>query len=349
MNQNGFRVILEKTTKVAVDEKVHGLPPFGGNFAEYRVSEYPGCPEEWSKDGIFVEVVEGQPLWIDLRSNPECAVLCAIQRLNPVTGEPVDLEKGLSKDPIQNYLALPAQMWLDGYAKDGKVYQFVVTKAGEGLAVNEYVLPKHMQDSHALGFAFFSPKNPKPVIVNNSLRSMGFTLYEPRNLWQNQVKGAKVLHRYEPPPIGYSVPIGASASNGDASAEIFCCNAIPKESEQLTCGNIPMDALDSEAEAGLIDEITNDEDLVVDALSEHQAAALDKASMGMGGRIDQRIVPDSNTVDYYHDKPTGVLTIYMALPDMFKHIMSKGVRQDASRKDKFVHSGEVAGIPIPLI
>jgi hypothetical protein len=139
-----------------------------GVIDEHLVSEY-YCPEEWSKDGIFLRVEESQPLWIDLRCNPFCACLPSIQRLNPVTGEPANLEGGLKKDPVQNYLVLPEQMRLDGYANDGKVYQFVVTKAGEGLAVNEYALPKHMQDSHALGFAFYAPKVPPAAPFNTPI------------------------------------------------------------------------------------------------------------------------------------------------------------------------------------
>jgi hypothetical protein len=71
--------------------------------------------------------------------------------------------------------------------------------------------------------------------------------------------------------------------------------------------------------------------------------------MGAGGRIFQEIVTDENTVEYYHEKPTGMLSIYLALPEQFEAIMKKGRKQDASRKDRHVHSGDVGGIPVPLI
>ena len=161
MIQNECYVSLRKTTIVDVNEDSHQLPPDGGAFKEFKVADY-HCPDEWVKDGIFVGVQEGQPMWFDLRQNEVCACLASVQRLNPVTSEPANLDAGLTKDPTQNYLVLPTQLWLDGYAKDGKVYQFIVTKAGVGLAVNEFALPKHMQDSHALAFAFFQPKNPPP-------------------------------------------------------------------------------------------------------------------------------------------------------------------------------------------
>ncbi|KKL55512.1 hypothetical protein LCGC14_2254650, partial [marine sediment metagenome] len=89
----------------------------------------------------------------------------------------------------------------------------------------------------------------------------------------------------------------------------------------------------------------------VDILAEQDANLneLDKASMGMGGRIIQSIVTDENTTDYYHEKRSALLTIHFALPEMFDAIMKKGKRQDASRKDKYKTSGHVGGVAVPLI
>jgi len=75
----------------------------------------------------------------------------------------------------------------------------------------------------------------------------------------------------------------------------------------------------------------------------------DKASIGMGGRIEQDVETDSNTVEFYKEKPSVVMPIYLALPKQFDAIMKQGKRQDASRKDKYVNSGEVGGVQVPLI
>ena len=111
MRQNNFFVSLRKTKIVNVDESAHCLPPDFGPFPEYKVADY-FCPPEWSKDGIFVPVKEGEPLWIDLRDNPVCACIPSVQRVNPITGDPADLEHGLKKDPQQNYMILPKQLWI---------------------------------------------------------------------------------------------------------------------------------------------------------------------------------------------------------------------------------------------
>lgn len=71
--------------------------------------------------------------------------------------------------------------------------------------------------------------------------------------------------------------------------------------------------------------------------------------MGAGGRILQKIVQDENTVKYYRKKPSAILTVYLALPEMFDAIMGKGPRQDPHKKDKFIASGKIGGIQVPLL
>lgn len=342
MIQNGFYVSLRKTDIVNVDSDVHCLPPDFGPVQEFAVADYVGCPKEWSKDGVFVKVEEGQPLWIDFRGNVESAVLVAVQRLNPVTGLAADLESGLSKEPKQNYLKLPEQLWIDGYVKDGKVYQFMVTKAGEGLAVNEYVLPKHMRDSHAIGFAFYAPKVE-------------------RQSQMSQRRGILKSCSFMPMALN-SMEMGSSTMDFDdgpvASAELFYASnqsATPQNSvlggEQASCSPIIIGA------PGTVDRFTqnrvlnnfNDSLDTVDILASQEETKFDEASMGMGGRIGQEVIRDNNTVDYYQDKPAALLTVYLALPEQFDAIMKKGKTQDVSRPDKYIHSGEIDGVQVPLI
>lgn len=340
MRQNGFFVEVIKTDIVKVDESSHGLPPHNGAYTEFQVADY-FCPEEWSNDGVFIPVKEGDPLWFDFQSNSdECAILCAVQRINPVTGEPADLKEGLTKDPTQNYLRMPEQLWLDGYAKGGKVYQFVVTKAGIGLAVNEYVLPKHMQDSHAVGFAFFGPKNPKPKPTYTTREYP--PMHTPQH-WKIGSSGGTLSSPYKHPMFPGNI-MGAGgeclvAGNdidacvvGNEPAQVFCCSSID---------GICSPAIDvTPIEIDTINILDN---------QEANLEELDKASMGAGGRIAQSIVTDSNTTDYYHEKRSALLTIYFALPEMYDAIMKKGKRQDASKKDKFRTSGHIGGTAVPLI
>ena len=348
MKQNGFFAEVIQTDIIDVDESSHQLPPHKGAYKELKVADY-YCPEEWSNDGVFIPVKEGDPLWFDFRGNDECAILCAVQRINPVTGKPADLEAGLSKDPAQNYLRMPEQMWLDGYAKDGKVYQFVVTKAGIGLAVNEFLLPKHMQDSHAIGFAFFGPKNPKPKPIYRSSPQFDSKVYCCSSFGNPVSKGIG-----NPVSKGMSFgSLGSGASWNDDFASSRCClDSGDSGDSGLDYGYSSLHAVTCDApfigavSSGEVEEI---ETIDILAAQEANLNELDKASMGAGGRIVQSIFTDDNTTDYYHEKRSALLTIYFALPAMYEAIMKKGRRQDASKKDKYKTSGHIGGIAVPLI
>ena len=344
MIQNDCYISLRKTTIVDVNEKAHHLPPDGGPFKEFKVADF-FCPDEWIKDGIFVEVQEGQPMWFDLTQNVVCACLVSIQRLNPVTGDPANLDAGLTKEPTQNYVVLPRQLWLDGYAKDGKVYQFITTKAGEGLAVNEFALPKHMQDSHALAFAFFQPKNP-PRRESFRHRGEEFTSGKISSLmsfsplhtskssgdwFAGSTRGLDSIS----PDLNSAKIDTISSSPCDSSGKVICSTAGGAKTASINYNEV-LDTGEAAAEPE-----------TVDILEDHKT--FDKASMGMGGRIKQRIETDNNTVDYYQKEPSAILTIYLALPEQFEAIMKKGKRQDESKKDKFVHSGKVGKVQVPLV
>lgn len=352
MRQNGFFAEVIKTDIIKVDESSHGLPPNNGAYAEFKVADY-FCPDEWSNDGVFISVKEGDPLWFNFQGNSdECAILCAVQRVNPVTGEPADLDEGLTKDPTQNYLRMPEQLWLDGYAKEGKVYQFVVTKAGIGLAVNEYVLPKHMQDSHAVGFAFFGPKNPKPKPTYTTREyPYKHSMFPPMQHWKIGSSGGTVSSPGNIMDAGGECLVAGNDIDacvvGNEPAQVFCCSSIDETCSptiDVTRGRKSAhDTAVTEADAIEIDTIN------ILANQEADLTDLDKASMGAGGRIAQSIVTDSNTTDYYHEKRSALLTIYFALPEMYDAIMKKGKRQDASKKDKFRTSGHIGGTAVPLI
>jgi len=350
MKVNDLHVSLRHTKKVDINPDAHDLPPDWGPFEEFKVADF-DCPAEWSNDGYFVPVKEGMPLWIDLRCNPECAVILSVQRFNPVSNEPANLNDGMKKNPTQNYMVLPAQQWIDGYTKEGKVYQFIVTKAGEGLAVNEFVLPKEMQDSHAIGLAFYLPKKTKHEglsgqqrftqnrVADNYNEVWSPQWFSPMHTPQNWDK-ATARHRN----ITTDGTIYSNVTNKEfteSGSEIKCSAAqvagAAAEADSVDLLNV--DSFDNSV-GGSLDS--------VDMLKQEQQQ-FNKASMGAGGRIDQEIKTDPNTVEYYQEKPALILPIYLSLPEQFKHIMNAGKRQNASRKDKYIHSGAIAGVQVPLI
>jgi len=355
---NNFYVSLRHTKKVEIDPNVHKLPPDWGAFDEYKVADY-NCPEEWSNDGYFVPADEGIPLWIDLTRNPNCAVILSVQRFNPVSNEPANLDEGLKKDPQQNYMVLPKQKWIDGYTKEGKVYQFVVTKAGEGLAVNEFVLPKEMQDSHAIGLAFYLPKcstsyapSRNYVPIYSGLDSTGNNRTTGPLVVGAQ--GARSRHTQNK-TTSPDFPDWSQPYNNLVKVKSV---TYPEHSllspQSIEAGIDPTSyhlyqSLEATDLGTTLDDCNAVVDILEDQTENQTQECFDKASMGAGGRIDQKIETDPNTVEFYQKTPALVLPIYLAMPDQFKHIMSQGKKQDAARQDKYVHSGQVGGVQVPLI
>lgn len=365
MFQNGFYVSIRQTDKREVSEDVHDLPPDNGPFKEYKVADYPGCPSEWSKDGTFIPVQESQPLWFDFRGNIESACLASVQRINPATGETADIKGGLSKDPLQNYLKLPDQLWLDGYSKEGKVYQFVVVTEGKGEAVNEVLLPKNLQDSHAMGFAFYLPK-PRPKAERYGIPiSAGGQWFSPTHTPQNWTKASTRARKYGSsgtttcsftPEAGSMDRVESTAGDlilGDhGSTQRFTQNRV---ADNYNCvdpgeGATSFDYDRAEAIDNLLADGVDDLEMTMGSLdADVDTSHMDQASMGAGGRIGQDIISDNNTVEYYQEKPAAILTVYLALPEMFEVITKRGRRQDASHKDEFKMSGHIGGVPVPLV
>ncbi len=348
MKQNDFIVRVHRTDKIDISDKNAPLPPSRGLFDEYRVADH-FCPPEWSKDGVFIPVEEDEPLWFDFRGSPESACVPSVQRLNPLTGKPADLEEGMTKAPEQNYMVLPSQRWLDGYVKGGKVYQFVVTKEGIGLAVSEHVLPEHMQDSHAMGFAFFSPKNPKPVPQPQRIPS-GYVQISADGAPYHGLTKTVTVPQFTLPggkKISANVMRSTNSSPDLYSAEI---SDISCSVDSVADGAISENCFAAQTDEGTVvmDSGEGEEENLMKGLDVPNQA-LDKAAMGMGGRIEQTIDTDDNSVDYYKAERSGLLVIYFALPAMFKVIMDKGTRTEAKEKDKYTHSGEVGGVQVPLI
>ncbi len=83
-------------------ELTNGLPPYARRAA-FRVAEYdPACPESWVRGdameaSYFVPVVAEHGLWLDFNANlnhsHHVAVLISVQGVNPITGRPVGDDK----------------------------------------------------------------------------------------------------------------------------------------------------------------------------------------------------------------------------------------------------------------
>jgi hypothetical protein len=112
-----------------------------GRFPLRRVRDYPDtAPPEWLEHGgVMLPVYQREAMWLSFSSHrgEPGALQVGVGKVCAVSGQPW-IEK-LRQRP-QNYLAIPAQPWLEGInAGDGFVRQFVAVRLGSGATVEGQV------------------------------------------------------------------------------------------------------------------------------------------------------------------------------------------------------------------
>jgi hypothetical protein len=135
-----LRVSFQRTLRTPDDGRKYGLPAGLGRFPLRNVDDLQDPPPAWTAHGgVALPMYASEALWISF-SSPRgypFAVKVAAGKVNAVTGKPWDT--GLADAP-QNYVPVPPQPWLDGFAVgNGVVRQFVAMPLGAGYSVEEQV------------------------------------------------------------------------------------------------------------------------------------------------------------------------------------------------------------------
>ena len=133
-------VSFQRTLRIPDDDKTWPLPPGFGRFPIVHVDDYAAnLPPDWYEHGgVAFPMYQSEAMWISFsRSDYPFAVKVAAGKIDATTGEAWSAE--LTKEP-QNYLVLPTQPWLDGFAvKKGVIRQFVAMPLGSGYSAEEQI------------------------------------------------------------------------------------------------------------------------------------------------------------------------------------------------------------------
>lgn len=136
-------VDFQRTLRIPDDDEVYPLPAGLGPFPLHHVDDFrERLPAHWVRHGgVFLPMYQAEALWVNfhghfLDSYP-CAVKIATGKVNAVTGAP--WRNALEADP-QDYVVVPTQPWLDGYAvSHDMIRQFVAMPLGEGFTAEEQI------------------------------------------------------------------------------------------------------------------------------------------------------------------------------------------------------------------
>lgn len=130
-------VDFQRTLRIPDDNREYPLPPGLGSFPLEHVDDHAArAPASWQRHGgVFLPMYQAEAMWINFRASYPMAVKVAAGKINAVTGEP--WTNDMSPSP-QDYLVVPDQPWLDGFAvRKGSIRQFVAMPLGEGYTAEE--------------------------------------------------------------------------------------------------------------------------------------------------------------------------------------------------------------------
>jgi len=137
-----LEIEFQRTLRIPDDGKIYPLPAGFGHFPLRHVDDYKNnVPAPWNeRGGVLMPMYQSEALWIRFSTRYPFAVKVAAGKINAVTGE--SWTTGLQADP-QNYVVLPEQPWLDGFAvRKGVIRQFVAMPLGAGYSAEEQITGK---------------------------------------------------------------------------------------------------------------------------------------------------------------------------------------------------------------
>ncbi len=134
-----LNVQFQRTLRIPDDGKLYPLPAGLGRFPLRHIDDYAETvdPVWLERGGVLMPMYQSEALWIYFRTSYPFALKVAAGKINAVTGE--EWNGNLRALP-QNYLVLPEQLWLDGFAvRRGVIRQFVAMPLGAGYSVEEQI------------------------------------------------------------------------------------------------------------------------------------------------------------------------------------------------------------------
>ncbi|EUC42825.1 hypothetical protein COCMIDRAFT_39180 [Bipolaris oryzae ATCC 44560] len=131
-----LRISFRHTIRVPDNERISKLPPDLGAYPIKAVADYRNKmePAIAAKGGVFFPIYQSEAIWIDFSCEPNSKYMIKIYvgSVNAISGEPAIEDagtklrlqarmaevngKGSECIPLQDYIIVPGQMWLDGIA-----------------------------------------------------------------------------------------------------------------------------------------------------------------------------------------------------------------------------------------
>ena len=138
----GLQICFHRTLRIPDDGRIYPLPAGLGLFPLHDIDGFQqSVPPLWlERGGVLMPMYQSEALWIRFDTGYPFAVKVGAGKINAVTGEAFG--EDLAGSP-QNYLVVPGQPWLDGFAvSKGVIRQFVAMPLGAGYSAEEQLTGK---------------------------------------------------------------------------------------------------------------------------------------------------------------------------------------------------------------
>lgn len=148
-----FTMSFQRTLRIPDDGRTYPLPAGLGRFGLRHIDDFGSrVPARWNaRGGVMMPMYQAEAMWLNFNCSYPWAVKIAAGLVNAVTGDSwdTDLHRGESPshirrpdadEPVQDYVTIPEQPWLDGFnVGSGKIRQFVAMPLGGGHSAEEQV------------------------------------------------------------------------------------------------------------------------------------------------------------------------------------------------------------------
>jgi hypothetical protein len=183
-------------------------------------------PSGWlERGGIVMPMYQAEALWLNFRGSYPMAIKVGAGKINALTGE--TWRAGLNRKP-QDYLVVPDQPWLDGFAvAQGIIRQFVAVPLGSGYSAEEQLTGQAefgglQLQVYPLKAAVYFAQEIEPYLP----QQLADVLTELLPKWEDQ-DGCERCCAMSPPP-GAGLGLGAG---GRMRQEIYADSYAPEEWE----------------------------------------------------------------------------------------------------------------------
>jgi hypothetical protein len=139
-DMSALSVSFQRTLRIPDDGGEFPLPEGLGEFPVRPVDDFDVPAELLKRGGVMMPMYQSEAVWVRFSSRYPFTVKVGAGKINAVSGEPWAPE--FQRDP-QNYVVVPNQRWLDGFAVgEGLIRQFVAMPLGSGFSVEEQLTGK---------------------------------------------------------------------------------------------------------------------------------------------------------------------------------------------------------------